>query len=127
MPYNDSDLMAANRAQFSSEVDDFTEERYAQFFRHLPPDAASVLDVGCNTGRGGAVLKRMAPGLHLDGLDCVPERLDAVQEQIYGGFALLPTQSTQKHAPMTRLLQENFSSMCRRNRSIRPCANFSVY
>jgi len=83
MPYNDSDLMAANRAQFSSEVDDFTEERYAQFFRHLPPDAASVLDVGCNTGRGGAVLKRMAPGLHIDGLDCVPERVDAIREQIY--------------------------------------------
>ena len=83
MPYNDSDLMAANRAQFSSEVDDFTEERYAQFFRHLPPDAISVLDVGCNTGRGGAVLKRLAPGLKIDGLDCVPERLNALQEQVY--------------------------------------------
>ena len=75
--------MAANRGQFSSEADDFTQERYVQFFRHLPPDAVSVLDVGCNTGRGGAVLKRLAPELQIDGLDCVPERLNAVQEKIY--------------------------------------------
>ena|SRR5208337_615860 len=83
MPHNESELIAANRAQYASEVDDFTEERYAQFFRHLPPDAVSVLDVGCNTGRGGAVLKRLAPALQIDGLDCVPERLNAVQDQIY--------------------------------------------
>jgi 2-polyprenyl-3-methyl-5-hydroxy-6-metoxy-1,4-benzoquinol methylase len=83
MPHNESDLMAANRAQYSSEVDDFTEERYAQFFRHLPPHAVSVLDVGCNTGRGGAVLKRLGSALQIDGLDCVPERLNAVLDHIY--------------------------------------------
>jgi len=83
MPHNESDLVAANRGQSSSEVDDFTQERYAQFVRHLSPNAKAVLDVGCNTGRGGAVLRRLLPGSKIDGLDCVQERLDAIADEIY--------------------------------------------
>ena len=83
MPHNESDLVAANRGQSSSEVDDFTKERYGQFVRHLSPNAKAVLDVGCNTGRGGAVLRRLLPGLKIDGLDCVQERLDAIADEIY--------------------------------------------
>jgi SAM-dependent methyltransferase len=83
MPHNESDLVAFNRGQRSSEVDDFTEERYAQFGRHLPPNAKALLDVGCNTGRGGAVLRRLFPALKIDGLDCVQERLDTIADEIY--------------------------------------------
>ena len=36
------------------------------------------LDVGCNTGRGGAVLKDCNALLQLTGLDCVPERVAAL-------------------------------------------------
>jgi 2-polyprenyl-3-methyl-5-hydroxy-6-metoxy-1,4-benzoquinol methylase len=83
MPHDESDLVAVNRGQLSSEVDDFTEGRYAQFVRHLPTGAKAVLDVGCNTGRGGAVLRRLLPRLKIDGLDCVQERLDGIADQIY--------------------------------------------
>jgi SAM-dependent methyltransferase len=83
MPHNESDLVAVNRGQSFSEVDDFTEERYAQFVRHLPSNAKAILDVGCNTGRGGAVLRRLLPALKIDGLDCVLERLDAIADEIY--------------------------------------------
>jgi 2-polyprenyl-3-methyl-5-hydroxy-6-metoxy-1,4-benzoquinol methylase len=83
MPYNEPDLVAVNRGQSSSEVDDFTEERYAQFVRHLPSNAKAVLDVGCTTGRGGAVLRRLLPRLKIDGLDCVQERLGAIADEIY--------------------------------------------
>src|SRR5260370_25179824 len=83
MPHNEPDLVAVNRGQSSSEVDDFTEERYAQFVRHLPPNAKALLDVGCNTGRGGAVLKRLRSGLKIDGLDCVQHRLDSIADKIY--------------------------------------------
>src|SRR5208282_163503 len=83
MPHNKPDLVALNRGQSLSEADDFTEERYAQFVRHLPPHAKAVLDVGCNTGRGGAVLRRLLPTMKIDGLDCVQERLDGIADDIY--------------------------------------------
>jgi len=83
MPHDESDLVAVNRSQSLSEVDDFTEDRYAQFVRHLPHNAKAVLDVGCNTGRGGAVLKRLLPNMKIDGLDCVQERLDGIADETY--------------------------------------------
>jgi ubiquinone/menaquinone biosynthesis C-methylase UbiE len=83
MPHNETDLLAVNRGQSLSEVDDFTEERYVQFVRHLPRNAKTILDVGCNTGRGGAVLRRLLPRMRIDGLDCVQERLDAIADKIY--------------------------------------------
>ena len=42
-----------NTLQQSSEIDPFTIERYNQFFKHLPKTTKTLLDVGCNTGRGG--------------------------------------------------------------------------
>src|SRR5580700_1790216 len=83
MPHDESDLLAVNRGQSLSEVDDFTEDRYAQFVRHLPHNVKAVLDVGCNTGRGGAVLRRLLPKMKIDGLDCVQERLNGIADQIY--------------------------------------------
>ena len=85
---------AQNTEQSLSEQDPFTGERYEQFFRRLPAGTRRVLDVGCNTGRGGARLKQLQPALQLAGLDCVRERLDALPdcyaERIYGMTTELP-------------------------------------
>lgn len=67
-----------NLLQEGSESDPFTVERYAQFFDKFPQPARHVLDVGCNTGRGGVHLKQLDPGLDITGLDCVKERLDVL-------------------------------------------------
>jgi len=77
-----------NKVQFVSEEDDFTVDRYRQFYRRFPVKARKVLDMGCNTGRGGEALKKIDNSLEIVGLDCVQERLDrlpeAYSEKIYG-------------------------------------------
>jgi 2-polyprenyl-3-methyl-5-hydroxy-6-metoxy-1,4-benzoquinol methylase len=78
-----SDIIELNRGQKVSEIDPFTEGRYKQFVRHLPPGAHDILDVGCNTGRGGVVMKTLRPSLRVTGLDCVPERVQALDPNIY--------------------------------------------
>ena len=78
-----SEIVELNRGQKVSEIDPFTEGRYEQFVRHLPSDAHDVLDVGCNTGRGGVVMKTLRPSLCITGLDCVPERVEALDPKIY--------------------------------------------
>lgn len=67
-----------NREQTISEIDPFSLERYEQFYQFFPKGTVTVLDVGCNTGRGGARLKQLNPSLQLMGLDCVEERLQAL-------------------------------------------------
>ena len=62
-----SEIIELNRKQEVSEIDPFTERRYKQFVRHLPPHAHDVLDVGCNTGRGGVVMKTLRPSLRITG------------------------------------------------------------
>jgi SAM-dependent methyltransferase len=76
-------IVALNREQEGSETDSFTERRYQQFVRHFAPDTGKVLDVGCNTGRGGAVMKALRPRLSVTGVDCVPERVAALDPLIY--------------------------------------------
>ena len=66
-----------------SESDHFTRERYLQFFRFFPEITTRVLDLGCNTGRGGAVLKNLDTHLEISGLDVVKERLDKLPEGMY--------------------------------------------
>lgn len=78
-----SEIVELNRGQKVSEIDPFTEGRYKQFVRHLPPGAHDILDVGCNTGRGGVVMKTLRPSLRVTGLDCVPERVQALDPNIY--------------------------------------------
>jgi ubiquinone/menaquinone biosynthesis C-methylase UbiE len=78
-------LVEVNLAQSVSETDSFTLERYAQFLRNFPEDARDVLDIGCNTGRGGALLKSRNPRLRITGLDCVPDRLDKLPTGVYDG------------------------------------------
>ena len=78
-----SEIVELNRGQEVNVTDPFTERRYEQFVRHLPPEAHDVLDVGCNTGRGGLVMKTLRPSLRITGLDCVPERVEALDPKIY--------------------------------------------
>lgn len=72
-----------NRAQAVSESDVFTEQRYRQFYSHFRDGDITVLDVGCNTGRGGSILKKMRPELKITGIDCVSERLRSANEKSY--------------------------------------------
>ena len=72
-----------NETQLESEEDSFTEDRYRQFYRFLPSGARSVLDIGCNTGKGGSALKAAGPHLSLHGLDAVKDRIDRLPPSIY--------------------------------------------
>lgn len=77
------DLIEANRAQHVSETDTFTPGRYRQMHAHFPKHAINILDVGCNTGRGGSILHALDPVYKLTGLDCVPERLATLDKTVY--------------------------------------------
>jgi SAM-dependent methyltransferase len=72
-----------NQEQEFHETDTFTIDRYKQFFRHLPIHTKTVLDVGCNTGRGGKVLKELNSKLQLFGLDCLTSSLEKIPSGIY--------------------------------------------
>jgi len=83
MPQSKSEIADVNRLQVESETDPFTAERYSQFHSHLPAGATKILDVGCGTGRGGEVLKLRNPSIDLTGLDCLPERVQALDKKVY--------------------------------------------
>ena len=72
-----------NLLQPGSEHDPFTEDRYRQFFRYLPEGTQRVLDIGCNTGRGGVILKSLNSSLKLYGLDAVQDRLNRLPKNVY--------------------------------------------
>jgi ubiquinone/menaquinone biosynthesis C-methylase UbiE len=74
-----------NQGYDVGEVDSFTPNRYRQFFRHLTlTDRENViLDVGCNSGVGGVILKELNARIHLIGLDCVPSNLEKLSNSIY--------------------------------------------
>ena len=72
-----------NIRQVVSEEDAFTIERYEQFARLLPARALKILDVGCNTGRGGHRIKELNPRLEITGLDAVSSRLDQLPQATY--------------------------------------------
>lgn len=78
-------ILALNRMQKVSETDPFTEHRYRRFVRHFSSNTQDVLDVGCNTGRGGTAMKALVPSLRITGIDCVPERIAALDTTIYDG------------------------------------------
>jgi ubiquinone/menaquinone biosynthesis C-methylase UbiE len=69
-----------NTEHDTSEHDSFTVERYEQFFNFFSKGNVQVLDIGCNTGRGGLRLKELNPNITLLGLDCVQARLDILPE-----------------------------------------------
>jgi ubiquinone/menaquinone biosynthesis C-methylase UbiE len=68
-----------------AEVDSFTPNRYRQFFSHLDLKDCEkiILDVGCNSGVGGLVLKELDDRIHLIGLDCVPSNLEKLSDTVY--------------------------------------------
>jgi SAM-dependent methyltransferase len=72
-----------NANQTASEVDPFTEERYQQFFNYFLPTTKIVLDVGCNTGRGGRIIKNLNQDLYIVGLDCLETRLAKIPREVY--------------------------------------------
>jgi SAM-dependent methyltransferase len=74
---------ALNLAQPESEKDTFTEDRYRQFHRFFPKTVSRVLDIGCNTGRGGRVLKALDARLQIFGLDAVKDRLERLPVGVY--------------------------------------------
>ncbi|WP_204102426.1 MULTISPECIES: class I SAM-dependent methyltransferase [Spirulina sp. CCY15215] len=88
MPEIQQKYESQNQLQTFSEDDPFTVERYEQFCRFFPQNVQRVLDVGCNTGRGGERLKTLNPALEIFGLDCVQNRLNALPDaytgKIYG-------------------------------------------
>ena len=71
-----------NLKQVWSEVDSFTTDRYLHFSKYIK-DRNSVLDIGCNTGRGGEVLKKIFPNLKLYGIDLIKERIDKISTGVY--------------------------------------------
>ena len=83
-------LIQKNREQLQSETDPFTEGRYRQFLDWMPSGCHRVLDAGCNTVRGGAVLKAERPGLEIIGIDCVagrqPVRKSALRTRVWIKF-----------------------------------------
>src|ERR1017187_4959661 len=76
------DYIKANKDQLWRETDSITIDRYNQFARKIKNPSA-VLDVGCNTGRGGEVLRKMFPEMELIGIDIVEERLCKIPADIY--------------------------------------------
>jgi 2-polyprenyl-3-methyl-5-hydroxy-6-metoxy-1,4-benzoquinol methylase len=66
-----------------SEVDLFTKERYQQFVNYFRLQDKYVLDFGCNTGRGGEILKSLLPNIFLIGADIIADRLLKLKDTIY--------------------------------------------
>lgn len=81
-----------NEQQAVSEEDPFTIERYVQFYNLFSQGSVRVLDIGCNTGRGGEKLKKIDSSLEIFGLDCVQSRLDRLPESYTEGVYGLSTE-----------------------------------
>lgn len=79
---DDSSIYEKNVLQTESETDSFTPDRYRQFAAYLRPTDV-VLDIGCNTGRGGLALISARPGLVIDGLEMLSERRAAIPGGVY--------------------------------------------
>ena len=79
----DKNQIERNAHQKISETDSYTKERYMSFLTHFSTDQLSILDFGCNTGRGGEVLKEKNPNLTLYGADIIKERLQKIPINIY--------------------------------------------
>jgi 2-polyprenyl-3-methyl-5-hydroxy-6-metoxy-1,4-benzoquinol methylase len=86
----DKSLEQLNREMEVAETDPFTVRRYEQFARRMPPTSRRILDVGCNTGRGGSVIRAAFPQATLHGVDLVPEYVVEMAPGIYdrlsGGY-----------------------------------------
>ncbi len=75
-------LYQKNASQLISETDTFTSERYKQFAGYLKT-SITVLDIGCNTGRGGAVIKKLYPLIKLYGIELISARIAKIPPGTY--------------------------------------------
>lgn len=82
------DYETLNLEQKESETDTFTIERYRQFYHFLPNKTKYILDIGCNTGRGGAELKKLDNNLLIYGIDIVEDRLKRLPKNVYQEYIL---------------------------------------
>ena len=69
---NREKLIEINKSEIFSEIDTFTMERYKQFSKYIF-NKQTVLDVGCNTGRGGKILRENFPESKIYGIDLVSD------------------------------------------------------
>jgi 2-polyprenyl-3-methyl-5-hydroxy-6-metoxy-1,4-benzoquinol methylase len=76
------DLYKENLEATWHEIDAFTVERYIQFGRYIK-DGQSILDIGCNTGRGGVALKTLNPTFKLFGIELIKERIETIPSGTY--------------------------------------------
>lgn len=81
-----NDYESINALQVESESDNFTIDRYKQFCRYIPIHSISILDIGCNTGRGGEVVKHLLPNTLITGLDTVKDRVARLPKEYYSGI-----------------------------------------
>ncbi|HXB91675.1 MAG TPA: methyltransferase domain-containing protein [Puia sp.] len=88
-----SQYVDLNKQQFVSEIDTFTEKRYAQFYKYFGKEDRRVLDIGCNTGRGGMILRQLEPALRVTGLDIIEDRIRRIPEGLYERLILSPADS----------------------------------
>lgn len=75
-------MIDANARQVWSEHDPYTIERYTEFCRYLA-DGQAILDIGCNTGRGGEYLREHLPNAYLCGLDLLADRVAQIPAGIF--------------------------------------------
>ncbi len=71
-----------NQSQVWSEVDPFTIERYQQFSKYICENM-DVLDIGCNTGRGGIALKNTFRSIKIYGIEIIEQRISQIPSCIY--------------------------------------------
>ena len=83
----DKSLEQLNREMEAAETDPFTGRRYEQFARHMPVTTSHILDIGCNTGRGGRVMRSRFPNATIDGVDLVPEYVAEMSPGVYDHLA----------------------------------------
>jgi 2-polyprenyl-3-methyl-5-hydroxy-6-metoxy-1,4-benzoquinol methylase len=76
------DTLAANQRQVWSEHDPYTVDRYAEFAQYMA-DGQAVLDIGCNTGRGGVYLRQRFPNMFLCGVELLADRLARVEPGVF--------------------------------------------
>lgn len=63
------------------------EEMLAELVRCLPEKAASVLELGCGTGRLTALLSERFEGAAITAVDAAPEMIDVARERLAGSAA----------------------------------------
>jgi len=79
------DRLKINVNQIWSESDPYTVERYIQISKYCS-EGNLILEIGCNTGRGGAVLKSEIQKIDIIGLDIIQDRLNKIQSGIYNSL-----------------------------------------